>query len=175
MRSRPTDARPYLARTLSRLRRQSGLTRNELALLADISRQAVSLIEEGRRADLSWGTIQQLALALGVPTDSFRNPDLTAARDLQRRDRKRLGPVSWLRFRYVLRHGDGDGREREQSFEGGGGWRSALVAGRELLRAGATHLRLVRQRRRRDDPWEDLEEASVPEGQRKKPIGSRRH
>jgi DNA-binding XRE family transcriptional regulator len=78
MKATPNDARPYLARTVSRLRRQSGLTRNELALLADLSRQAISLIEEGRRADLSWGTIQQLALALGVPTDVFRNPELGA-------------------------------------------------------------------------------------------------
>jgi transcriptional regulator with XRE-family HTH domain len=165
MKATPSDARPYLARTLSRLRRQSGLTRNELALLADLSRQAVSLIEEGRRADLSWGTIQQLALALGLPTDAFRDPDLAAPRDGQRMGRKRLAPVPWVRFRYVLRYRDGDGLEREEPFDRGGGWRSALVAGRELLRAGATRVRLARQRRRRDDPWEDLEEAPVPAGQ----------
>jgi len=47
----PTDPRPYLAPTLSRLRRQAGLTRNELALLADMSGQTVILIEEGRREE----------------------------------------------------------------------------------------------------------------------------
>jgi transcriptional regulator with XRE-family HTH domain len=78
MKTTPADTRPYLARPIARLRRQAGLTRNELALLADMSRQALSLIEEGRRADLSWGTIQQLVLALGVPTDAFRNWDLVA-------------------------------------------------------------------------------------------------
>jgi transcriptional regulator with XRE-family HTH domain len=174
MKATPTDARPYLARTVSRLRRQSGLTRNELALLADLSRQAVSLIEEGRRADLSWGTIQQLALALGVSTEAFRNPDLAAPRDGRRIGRKRKALVPWVRFRYVLRYRDGDGLEREEPFEGGGGWRSALVAGRELHRAGATRVRLVRQRRRRDDPWEDLEAAPVPAGQLKKPFGAGR-
>jgi transcriptional regulator with XRE-family HTH domain len=170
----PADARPYLARTLSRLRRQSGLTRNELALLADVSRQAISLIEEGRRADLSWVTIQQLALALGVPTDIFRNPDLAAPRDGRRIGRKRKPLVPWVRSRYVLRYRDGEGLEREEPFEGGGVWRSALVAGRELLRVGATGVRLVRQRRRRDDPWEDLEEAPVPAGQLNKPFGAGR-
>jgi transcriptional regulator with XRE-family HTH domain len=167
----PPDARPYLARTLSRLRRKVGLTRNELALLADLSRQSISLIEEGRRADLSWGTIQQLALALGVPTDAFRDPDLAAPVDGRRIGRKRLAPVPWVRFRYVLRYRDRDGLEREEPFEGGGGWRSALVAGRELIRAGATRVRLVRQRRRRDDPWEDLEGAPLPRGQLVTPFG----
>ena len=165
----PTDTRPYLARTLSRLRRQAGLSQSELALLADMSRQAISLIEEGQRADLSWGTIQQLALALGVPTDAFRNPDLSAPRDGRRIGRKRQAPVPWIRFRYVLRYRDGHGREHQESFEGGGRWQSALLAGRELLRAGATHVRLVRQRRRRDDPWKDLEDAQMPEG----PINNR--
>jgi len=47
----PTDAHPYLARTLSRLRRQAGLTRNELALLADVSRQAVT---SSRTGDALW-------------------------------------------------------------------------------------------------------------------------
>jgi len=168
MKTTPTDTRPYLARTIARLRRKAGLSQSELALLADMSRQAVSLIEEGRRADLSWGTIQQLALALGVPTDVFRNPDLAAPGDGRRIGRKRFAPVPWIRFRYVLRFRDADGREREEPFEGGGGWRSALVAGRELLRAGASRVRLVRQRHRRDDPWEDLEEAPVPEGPIKK-------
>jgi transcriptional regulator with XRE-family HTH domain len=166
----PIDTRPYLARTIARLRRQAGLTRPELALLADMSRQAISLIEEGRRADLSWGTIPQLALALGVSTDAFRDPDLAAPRDGQRMGRKRLAPVPWVRFRYVLRYRDGDGLKREEPFEGGGGWRSALVAGHEMLRAGATRVRLVRQRRRRDDPWEDLEGSPVPTGQLKKPL-----
>ena len=160
----PTDARPYLARTLSHLRRQARLTLNELALLADVSRQAISLIEEGRRADLSRGTIQQLALALGVSTDAFRNPDLATPPDGQRRGWRRVDLGPWIRFRYVVRYRDEDGLEREDPFEGRGGWRSALVAGRELLRAGATRVRLVRQRRRRDDPREDLDEAPVPEG-----------
>jgi transcriptional regulator with XRE-family HTH domain len=140
MKATPTDARPYLARILSRLRRQGGLTRNELALLADMSRQAVSLIEEGRRMDLSWGTIQQLALALGVSTDAFRNPDLATPQNGRRIGRKRKALVPWVRFRYVLRYCGKSGLEREETFEGGGGWRSALVAGRELLRAGATRL-----------------------------------
>jgi len=43
----PTDARAYLARTVSRRRRQASLTRNELALLADMSRQLVSLTDQG--------------------------------------------------------------------------------------------------------------------------------
>jgi transcriptional regulator with XRE-family HTH domain len=151
MKATPTDARPYLARTLSRLRRQAGLSQSELALLADISRQMVSLIEKGQRIDLSWGTIQQLALALGVPTDGFRNQHLAAAQNGQRIGRKRKAPVQWLRFRYAVRFRNGD-VECEEPFEGGGSWRSALVAGRDLLRAASTRIRLVRQRCRRDDP-----------------------
>jgi len=166
----PTDTRPYLARTITRLRRQAGLTQNELALLADMSRQAVSLIEEGRRSDLAWGTIQQLVLALGVHTDTLRNPDLTAPRDGPRIGQKRKAPVSSVRFRHLLRYHDADGLECEEPFEGGGAWCAALVAGRELLRAGATRVRLVRQRRRWDDPWEDLEETALPEAQLKKPF-----
>ena len=121
MKSTPTDTRPYLARTIVRLRRQAGLSQSELALLADMSRQAISLIEEGRRADVSWGTIQQLALALGVPTDVFRNPHLAEPRDGHRKGRKRLAPVTWIRFHYVLRYRNAAGREREEKFEGGGG------------------------------------------------------
>jgi hypothetical protein len=109
---------------------------------------------------------------LGVSTDVFRNPNLAAAPDGRRIGRKRQAPVPWLRYRYVLRYCDGDGLSREEPFEGGGGWRTALVAGRELLRAGATRVRLVRQRRRRDDAWEDLEEAPVPAGQLNTPFGA---
>jgi transcriptional regulator with XRE-family HTH domain len=120
MKATPTDARPYLARTVSRLRRQSGLTHNELALLADLDRQAVSKVEEGLSADLSWKTVQKLAVVLGVATDVFRNPNLAAAPDGRRVVRRRQAPAPWLRFRYVLRYRDGEGVEREEPFEGGG-------------------------------------------------------
>jgi hypothetical protein len=77
---------------------------------------------------------------------------------------------SWIRFRYVVRYRNEHGLDREETFEAGGGWRTALVAWRELLRTGATRVRLVRQRRRRDDPWEELEEAPVPAGRANAPF-----
>jgi len=83
--------------------------------------------------------------------------------------------VSWVRFRYEFRFRDDKGVGRDEPFEGGvGGWRSALIARRDLLRAGSTRVRLVRRRRRRDDPWEDLEEAPVPPGRIKSSFGARR-
>jgi hypothetical protein len=69
MKAMPTDKRPYLARAIARLRRQAGLIQNELALLADTSRQGVSLIVEGqrqrRRRDDPWENLEEAPLPAG--------------------------------------------------------------------------------------------------------------
>lgn len=65
---------PFLARKLKELREAKGWTRCRLTRTAGVSNSVVALIEEGRRLDPAWSTVQALATALGVPTDALRDP-----------------------------------------------------------------------------------------------------
>jgi transcriptional regulator with XRE-family HTH domain len=66
--------KPFLARRLRELREQRGWTRCRLTRTSGVSNSVVALIEEGRRLDPAWSTVQALARALDVPTDTFREP-----------------------------------------------------------------------------------------------------
>jgi transcriptional regulator with XRE-family HTH domain len=62
---------PIFARLLRNARKSAGLSVAELARRADLSREAVRLIEAGKRTDPTWATVQALAHALDLPTDFF--------------------------------------------------------------------------------------------------------
>lgn len=57
---------------LKTLRESRGLSREQLADAADISRESVRLYEAGERRP-TWDAVQSLAKALGVTTDTFRD------------------------------------------------------------------------------------------------------
>jgi transcriptional regulator with XRE-family HTH domain len=64
----PSDAFPARLRAL---RERSGLTAAQLAAAAGLHRTHLYKLERGERAP-TWGTVQALAAALGVPTDRLR-------------------------------------------------------------------------------------------------------
>ncbi len=57
---------------LRSLREGAGLSLRVLAEEADLSFQAIHMLEQGHR-DPTWNTVCRLADALGVPTDRFRS------------------------------------------------------------------------------------------------------
>lgn len=59
------------AAVLRRLRAAAGFSLQGLAEKAGLSRQVIHNYENGRRP--SWDAVQQLAAALGVTTDTFRD------------------------------------------------------------------------------------------------------
>jgi transcriptional regulator with XRE-family HTH domain len=61
---------------LTAAREGGGLSQYALAKRAGLSKQALSLLELGRR-EPSWETVQKLALALGVDYGAFADPDMT--------------------------------------------------------------------------------------------------
>lgn len=63
------DPAPFAAR-LKELREQAGISQYELAKRASLSKQAVSLIETGKR-EPGWKTVVKIARALGVPVGAF--------------------------------------------------------------------------------------------------------
>jgi transcriptional regulator with XRE-family HTH domain len=56
---------------LTALRESAKLTREDLASLSGLSRQAIHNYETGERSP-TWEAVQALAKALGVATDTFR-------------------------------------------------------------------------------------------------------
>lgn len=69
----PANKYPDFASRLRGLREAAGLSVAALASTAGLSRQAVHQYEDGRRQP-TWQAVQQLAAALNVPTDTFRDP-----------------------------------------------------------------------------------------------------
>ena len=63
---RPSPAQQLLARNLRRLRKERGLSQEELAAKAGIDPAAVDRLEQCQE-DPKIDTLEQLALALGVP------------------------------------------------------------------------------------------------------------
>ncbi len=61
-----------LAERVRQLREKAGLTVQELALASGLSIASIYKIEEGRRPDPQWSSIQALARALGVNTDDLK-------------------------------------------------------------------------------------------------------
>jgi transcriptional regulator with XRE-family HTH domain len=61
---------------LLELMERSGFTQYELAKRSGLSKQTLSHLVRGRR-DPSWRTVQALALVMGLPTDAFRDADLS--------------------------------------------------------------------------------------------------
>lgn len=64
------------AKRLQTLREHLGLSQYELARRTGLTRQTLSRLEMGDR-DPTWGTVQLLALALGVDYRHFADPSLT--------------------------------------------------------------------------------------------------
>lgn len=64
--------RPTFAATLRRLREKAGLSREQLATAAGLTRQGVHDLETGGTRKVSWDTVQKLAAALGVSTEAFK-------------------------------------------------------------------------------------------------------
>lgn len=60
---------------LSEVREVVGLSQYALAKKAGLSKQALSLLEQGER-EPSWDTVQRLAKALGVDCTAFADPEL---------------------------------------------------------------------------------------------------
>jgi transcriptional regulator with XRE-family HTH domain len=65
----------YFARKLTEFREAAGVSTYRLAQLTGITRQALALLESGRRVP-TWDTVQRLALALGVDCTAFIDPGL---------------------------------------------------------------------------------------------------
>jgi transcriptional regulator with XRE-family HTH domain len=65
-------ARTTFAAILRGLRQTAGLSVEQLATAAGLTRQAVHNYETGTRRP-TWDAVQSLAKALGVPTDTFRD------------------------------------------------------------------------------------------------------
>jgi transcriptional regulator with XRE-family HTH domain len=63
------------AERLGALLERSGLTMYAVAKRAGVSKQNVGKLMAGTR-EPSWDTVQRLALALGVSTEAFTDPDL---------------------------------------------------------------------------------------------------
>jgi DNA-binding XRE family transcriptional regulator len=61
------------ARRLQALREKAGLSREQLATAAGLTRQGVNDLETGATRAPSWPTVQKLAAALGVSTDALRD------------------------------------------------------------------------------------------------------
>jgi transcriptional regulator with XRE-family HTH domain len=66
----------HFAERLRTLREGKGLSQYALAKLTGLSKQAMSRLEQGDR-EPSWGTVQLLALALGVDCRAFADPGVT--------------------------------------------------------------------------------------------------
>ncbi len=60
---------------LTALRDRAGLSKYALAQRSGITKQALSLLEQGER-EPTWETVQRLALALGVDCRAFVDPGL---------------------------------------------------------------------------------------------------
>ena len=58
---------------LRRLRRQAGVTQEQLAVASGLSRTIIQRIETGKTPG-SVPTIEKLAVALGIPADEFLRP-----------------------------------------------------------------------------------------------------
>lgn len=67
----PVPPPPAFAARLRTLRERAKLTPTELAHAAGLTQQALSLLERGER-NPTWATVQALADALGVRTDTLR-------------------------------------------------------------------------------------------------------
>jgi DNA-binding XRE family transcriptional regulator len=158
----PADQRSHFARTLSQLRREAGLFQSALALLAGLDGQRLHMRELREFPDPSWITVQKLALVLGVSTEVFRHPGLPVG-DAERRHkgRPRNPPGRWRQHRYLVRYHGDRGAAREEVFAGPGGNQVAAARLRELRRAGAAELRLVRQGSTADG-WVALEKEAIP-------------
>jgi transcriptional regulator with XRE-family HTH domain len=63
----------WFAGRLKELREQAGLTQQQLADKAGLSKFGISDLEQGRRIP-GWDTVLALASALGVSTDAFAIP-----------------------------------------------------------------------------------------------------
>lgn len=63
---------PPFGASLRRLREAAGLSVQQLAERAGLDRQSVYNYEAGTRRP-TWDAVQQLAAALGVPTDALRD------------------------------------------------------------------------------------------------------
>jgi transcriptional regulator with XRE-family HTH domain len=74
---------------LKSLRLQAGLTQDRLARATDLTVSTVSKLEQGW-TEPSWATVQQLALALGVSVEAFRDTEPPA---------KRKGPPAKRKYR----------------------------------------------------------------------------
>jgi transcriptional regulator with XRE-family HTH domain len=60
---------------LSQLREEKGMTQYALARVSGLSKQAISLLEQGAR-EPTWDTVQLLAKALGVTCADFLDPGI---------------------------------------------------------------------------------------------------
>ncbi len=63
--ARRTEPQPALGRAIRRLRKERGLSQEELGHQAEIHPTWISHIESGR-ANPAWGTMRRLAAVLGV-------------------------------------------------------------------------------------------------------------
>lgn len=61
-----------LSDNVTRIRKQRGLSQNQLARNADISQQNVQRLESGERTNPSFETVCKIADALGVSLDELR-------------------------------------------------------------------------------------------------------
>jgi transcriptional regulator with XRE-family HTH domain len=158
----PADQRSHFARTLSRLRREAGLSQNALALLADLDRQTLHMLELRQSSDPSRIRVQKLALVLGVSTEVFRNPRLTVGdAERRRKGRPRNPPGRWRQHRYLVRYHGDRGAAREEVFAGRGANQVAAARLRELRRAGAAEVRLVCQGSTANG-WVALDKEALP-------------
>jgi transcriptional regulator with XRE-family HTH domain len=62
-----------MADTLKKLRRQRGLSQNDLAHAAGIPADTIRALEQGKILDPRLSTISRLATALDVPLDEFKD------------------------------------------------------------------------------------------------------
>lgn len=65
-------SKPAFARLLREARKQASLSVAELAAKASLSREAIRLYENSTRRP-TWDAVQQLAAALGISTEAFRD------------------------------------------------------------------------------------------------------
>lgn len=70
MKSKQTQT---FAAILARIRTAAGLSVPDLARKSGLSDDVLRQYETGKRSP-TWESVQKLATALGVPTDSFRTP-----------------------------------------------------------------------------------------------------
>jgi transcriptional regulator with XRE-family HTH domain len=63
------------ARLLTKAREGKGVSQYALGKLTGLTRQAISRLERGER-EPSWGTVQLIAVALGVDFTAFADPQI---------------------------------------------------------------------------------------------------